>query len=389
MPRLVKFLTNKYSAASLWFGLSLFAAIKQAVSHNYNNYLIYKYTFINLLNQTNLYLPQPAFFEDSNHYGPVFALLIAPFTILPNGVACALWVMFNAGVLYYAVQQLPLTLLQRTIIVLLCAHELMTASLNIQFNPCMAALIVFSFVYIRRGQDFWAAFMIVLGAYIKLYGIVGLAFFFFSKHKLKFTGALILWGAVLFLLPMLFSSPAFTLQSYYDWYNSLRDKNAHNAISAMQDISVMGMIRRIFIYPQLKNVAVLLPAIVLFLSSYIRYKDFRQSSYQLLLLASTLIFTVIFSTGSESPTYIIAFIGVAVWFVNLNRPVTSLEIFLLVFALVITSLSPSDLFPKYINRTLIKPYALKALPCFLIWLKIIHETLIRNFKQPAPQPILI
>jgi hypothetical protein len=145
------------------------------------------------------------------------------------------------------------------------------------------------------------------------------------------------------------------------------------------------MIRRIFNYPQLSNILVILPGMILFALSYLRFKSFKKLDYQSLILASTLLFTVIFSTGSESPTYIIAFAGVAVWFMNLERPVKPFEIFLLIFALIITSLSPSDLFPRFINREYIKPYALKALPCFVIWLKIIYETLTRDFTRDTTQ----
>ncbi|GAB2697360.1 glycosyltransferase family 87 protein [Mucilaginibacter koreensis] len=388
MTRLARFFTNRYVVAFLWFGLSLFAVIKQAARHNINNYLIYKYTFINLVSRINLYIPQPEHFADTNHYGPLFALVISPFTLLPDGVAAVLWVMVNTAFLYYVIQQLPFSLPQRTIIILLCAHELMTASYNVQFNPSMAALIVWSYLLISKKQDFWAAFVIVLGTFIKLYGIVGLAFFFFSRQKGKFTLSVLFWGIALFLLPMLFSSPAFVIESYVDWYHSLTEKNMANATSTMQDICVMGMIRRIFSYPAFKDAWVLLIAVLVFLSSYIRIKDFQNRSYQLLILASTLIFTVIFSTGSESPTYIIAFTGVAIWYQNLQRPVARFEVFLLVFALVLTSFSPSDLFPQYINKHYVKPYALKALPCFIIWLKIVYESWTRKFGDSNAQVAL-
>jgi hypothetical protein len=386
MSKILKLFSNRIFITFIWFGLSFFAILKQALHQHINNYLIYKYTFINLVHQVNLYTPQPQYFLDSNHYGPLFGLVIAPFTLLPDTVGSVVWVLVNAWVLYQAVILLPFTTRQRTAILLICAHELMTASFNAQFNPMMAGFIMLSFVFIKNRQDFWAALFIVAGTYIKLYGVVGLAFFFFSKNKIQFIASLVFWGIVLFLLPMLFSSPSFVMQSYYDWYNSLAEKNATNAISAMQDISVMGMIRRIFNYPQLSNLVVLAPALVLFGTAYLRIPSFRQTPFQLLLLASTLIFTVIFSTGSESPTYIIAFAGVAIWFINLDRPVTGLDVFLLVFALLVTSLSPSDLFPKYINKTYIKPYALKALPCFVIWLKIVFEILTRNFNR---QPVYV
>jgi hypothetical protein len=66
---------------------------------------------------------------------------------------------------------------------------------------------------------------------------------------------------------------------------------------------------------------------------------------------------------------------------NLNRPVTGFEIFLLVLALLVTSLSPSDLFPAFIRKQYIVPYKLKSIPCFLIWLKIVYETLTRDFAK--------
>jgi hypothetical protein len=99
-----------------------------------------------------------------------------------------------------------------------------------------------------------------------------------------------------------------------------------------------------------------------------------------MLLANVLIFTVIFSTSAESPTYIIAFAGVAIWFVIQPRPYNWYTISLFVFAFLLTSLSPSDLFPKFIKETYIKPYSLKALPCVLIWIRIIIEMWTKDFS---------
>ncbi|MBE9660345.1 glycosyltransferase family 87 protein [Mucilaginibacter myungsuensis] len=380
MDKIVKLFTNKIFITILWFGLSLFAVLKMAFAQTINNYLIFKYTFVNLIHQHNLYTPQPEFYFDTNHYGPLFALVIAPFTLLPDGVGVVLWTMLNALVLYKAVLMLPIKKEAQYAVLLICAHELMTASYSAQFNPMMTTIIVLSFVFIRSGKEFWAALLIIAGTYIKLYGIVGLSFFFFTDNKIKFILSLMFWSVVLFALPMPFSSPGFVVQCYKDWYASLADKNKHNAVSIMQDISVMGMIRRVFNYPQLSDAIVILPGMLLFATSYLRIEAFKIVNYQLLILASTLLFTVLFSTGSESPTYIIAFVGVAVWYMVLDRPVTGFEIFLLIFALAVTSLSPSDLFPKFVNREYIKPYSLKALPCFVIWIRIVYETWTRDFK---------
>ncbi|MGI4806256.1 MAG: glycosyltransferase family 87 protein [Janthinobacterium lividum] len=372
------FLLKEKTALFLWFGLSFFVAIKQAFGHLHNNYLIYKYTFFNLIHQHNLYLPQPEHYLDVNHYGPLFGLFIAPFIWLPNPVGAFVWIMFNAYVLYLAIKHLPLTNQQKNIVLLLCAHELMTASFSTQFNPCMAAIILLSFIFSRQKKDFWAACLIILGTFIKLYGIVGLAFFFFSEQKLKLILGLIFWSVVFFVLPMAISSPKFIIQTYQDWFHVLVEKDAQNAASLMQDISVMGMIRRIFHFPTLSDGLVLLPALAVFGSSYLFIRKYKQLTYQLLILSSTLLFTVLFSSGSESPTYIIAFVGVAIWFANLEKPLTTLQISLMVFAFILTSLSPSDIFPKHIKTEYIVKYSLKALPCLLVWLHVVYQTWARH-----------
>jgi len=347
---------------------------------NINNYIIYKHNFLNLIQQHSLFGPQPEYYFDLNHYGPVFALVIAPFTIFPDSIGAILWVMFNSWILYLAVMKLPLNDNQKMAILLISLFSIMGSAGNAQVNPLITALVLLSFIFIKNKQDFWAALMIIIGTAIKLYGIVGLAFFFFSDNKIKLILAMIFWAVVLFALPMLFSSPAFILKTYHDWYPDLVAKNAANIVSSRGYVCVMGMISKIFHYPNLPNTLVLIPALAVFGASMTRIKHWRNVQYQLLLAASVLIFTTIFSSGSEPPTYIIAMIGVGIWFINLDRPITGYERFLIIFALVLTN-AQSDLFPRPLRLAYVTPYALIALPSFLIWLKIIYEMLTRKFKD--------
>ncbi|MBB5394478.1 glycosyltransferase family 87 protein [Mucilaginibacter sp. AK015] len=389
MQKLKNILFNKTFILSLWFGLSFFAVAKDIVLHpsnkltTHNNYIIYKHNFLNLINQHTLFGPEPQYYFDLNHYGPVFGLVIAPFAVLPNQAGVIIWAMFLAFILYYAVMQLPLNNSQKFVILLLNVNSIMGSSGNVQVNPLITALVIFSFIFIRKKQDFWAALMIILGTAIKLYGIVGLAFFFFSDNKVKFILSLAFWSVVLFALPMLVSSPAYIIQTYRDWYPDLLAKNAANLTSTRGNVSVMGMITKIFLVKNLSNLLILVPAILVFGASMLRIKYWRNLNYQLLLLASVLIFTIIFSTSSEPPTYVIAFIGVSIWYVILDRPITGYERFLMIFALVLTNFSPSDLFPRYLRVNYVIPYALIALPCLLIWFKIVYEMLTRDFSKKA------
>ncbi len=378
----LSFFNNRLNIISIWMIITLLSAVKQLKIGNYNNYKIFKNVYFHTIEKLPLYKEYPLEYFDHNHYGPIFSLLIAPFAVLPDYLGIPLWGLFNAGILAWAITQLPLKSSQINAVLWICLHELLTTLLGLQFNPIMTAIIILSFVYIEKGKDFWSAFFIVLGVFVKLYGIVGLAFFFFSKNKIKFILSLLFWCIVLFSLPMLISSPEYIIQTYQEWFARLIEKNNENTgLSSYQDISLMGMVRRFFQDSTIPNLPFLIGGVFLFGLQYLRIKEYKEETYRVMLLASVLIFTVIFSSGSESPTYIIAFVGVAIWFVIQPKPISNFYIGLFIFALILTSLSPSDLIPKYLKDNYIRPYALKALPCVLIWFAIVYEMLKNKFKN--------
>ena len=378
----LSFFNNRLYIISIWMIITLISVVKQLKIGNYNNYKIFKNVYFHTIEKLPLYKEYPLEYFDHNHYGPIFSIVIAPFALLPDYFGIPFWGLFNSGILAWAITQLPLKSTQINAILWICLHELLTTLLGLQFNPLMTAIIILSFVNIEKKKDFWSAFFIVLGVFVKLYGIVGLAFFFFSKNKIKFILSLLFWSIVLFTLPMLISSPEYIIQTYQEWFARLVEKNNENAgLNSYQDISLMGMVRRIFQDSSISNLPFLIGGVVLFGLQYLRIKEYKEVSFRLMLLASVLIFTVIFSSGSESPTYIIAFVGVAIWFVIQSKPISNLYIGLFIFALILTSLSPSDLIPKDIKDNYIRPYALKALPCVLIWFAIIYEMLKNRFNN--------
>lgn len=378
--RIFSFLLKKESVIVVYILLAILAGSKQYIHHSYNNYLIFKYVYWHSVDLQNLYLNYPDYL-DSNHYGPIFSLLIAPFALLPDGLGMILWNIANVSVLLWGIFSLPLSLNKRTLIAWICAHEALTALFSFQFNIALTGTILLSFSYLIKKKEFQSAFFIAFGTLVKLYGIVGLAFFFFSKNKLKFILGGLIAFAVLFVLPMVLSSPSFVIQSYHDWYDSLSHKNSLNAsLTSFQDISIMGIVRRVTGNVNIPNTPFLLVGVILFGLPYLRVKQYKNLAFRLMLLASTLIFTVIFSSGSESPTYIIAFAGVAIWFIIQPNPKNMWIIGLFIFAFLLTSLSPTDIFPKPLKE-FIRLYSLKALPCVIIWLTIIYQMMRVDFQR--------
>ena len=224
---------------------------------------------------------------------------------------------------------------------------------------------------------------------MKLYGIVGLAFFFFSRHKARFALALLGWAAVFFALPMLISSPDYIVGQYKAWWLSLTEKNAENLLSGGQNQSLLGLVRKTTRCTSYSDLWLIVPGLVAFCAPYLRLGQWRHAAFRQAFLASTLLFVVLFSTGSESSSYIIALAGAAVWYVSSPWKRSRLDVALMVFAFILTSMSPSDLFPAYIRKHYVQPYALKALPCVLIWLKLVYEMWTRDYSpRTAAQPQL-
>jgi hypothetical protein len=371
----------------LWFLLACLGVLAEMSrgSSSINNYLIFKGVFTHTIDQVNLYSLYPKEYEDCNHYGPFFSLIIAPFALMPLYIGCFFWCLCNAAFLFFAVKQLPFSKKQQQIVLLIGLIEMMTSIHNVQFNPMLTAWIILSYTYVSKGKDLWATLFIVAGFLVKIYGIVGLLFFLFSRNKLKFIAYSLMWLVILVCLPMLISSPTYLIQCYKDWFQSLVEKDQSNTTLTpegnMQDISVMGLIRRAFHLEKFKNIWVTAPAALLICFPLLRIKQYRHIGYQLTYLVVALLSTVLFSSSAESATYIIAVMGVAIWFVLQDNFSNKWIMALLVFVLVLTSLSATDLFPRFLYKDFVRPYALKALPCFLIWLLAIYQLWQKDFAK--------
>jgi len=72
-------------------------------------------------------------------------------------------------------------------------------------------------------------------------------------------------------------------------------------------------------------------------------------------------------------------LGVAIWYTAAPWKRSKFDMVLLVFAFILTTLSPTDLIPYYIRSEFIRPYALKALPSSLVWFKLCYELFTRDF----------
>ena len=372
------FLTDRRTLLWLWVIIAVTGMTRFGHGRE-NNFLIFKQVYWHVVHQLPLYAEYPSEYFDVNHYGPVFSLVIAPFAVMPTWMGMLFWLVVLTLCLYASIRHNLFTRYQQVFIYWFCIHELLNGVQMQQFNIAIAAIIVASYYLIQKEKDIWAAFLIMLGTFIKFYGIVGLAFFFFSRHKLKLVASLALWALVFFVAPMLISSPDYIVSQYGDWYASILEKNDANLFALGQNISLLGIVRKATGCATYSDLWLIVPGLIAFALPYLRLKQYPNQAFRQTLLASVLMFTVLFSTGSENSTYIIAVVGVAIWYTAAPWQRSKWDIALMVYVFLFCTMAHSDLVPKYLREAWIKPYALKALPVVLVWFKLCYEIYVKDY----------
>jgi hypothetical protein len=146
-----------------------------------------------------------------------------------------------------------------------------------------------------------------------------------------------------------------------------------NDHSISDGLSVIGWLKTWFGWAPDKTL-VSLAGVVLFCLPLLLYRQYSQYTFRLLLLASVLIWVVIFNHRAESPTFVIAVSGVALWYFA-QTPKTE-NLVLLLLTLIFTVLSPTDLFPATVRTEWFTPYVVKAVPCILVWGKLTYDMLV-------------
>jgi len=337
---------------------------------NYNNYLIFKYSFYHLLHGTNLYGLYPDEHWDFFKYSPTFALLMAPLAWLPNYLGLPLWNVLNALVVFIGVRMLPFSNRAKSFILLFVFLELLTSLQNAQSNGLLCGLIIMAYGFMERGKVGWAALMLVLVTFIKVYGAIGFCLFLFFPQKGKAALYTLMWTAILLLAPLLVTSADKLMWQYNNWKTLLMADRA-----ASLGISVMAWLTTWFHYAGSKTIVTAV-GIALFLLQLTKVKRYKEQAYRELMLASMLIWVIIFNHKAESPTYVIAVAGVAIWY--FSRPATVWRTILLWTVFVFTCLSATDLFPPVMKNSFLIPYTIKAVPCIITWLVIWGEVFFKS-----------
>ena len=223
----------------------------------------------------------------------------------------------------------------------------------------MAGLMLGVFASLERRRVALAALLVCLGFYVKIFGAAAAILFLFYDRKWGFLVWSIGIGLALLLLPLPLIGHDGFINQYQSWFSLLKGDTSHE-----MNLSLATVIERWtgFMPP---NGAVLIPAFVLLAAPLIRPDVRNSAAARLLYAGGLLIWVVIFNHKAESPTYIIAATGIALW--GLVEPPSRARMAMLVIAFVLTGLSHGDLFPEFVRDKIIWRYGLKAVPSIVIW----------------------
>ncbi|RLD68882.1 MAG: DUF2029 domain-containing protein [Bacteroidetes bacterium] len=385
MKKIFELLTKNYTPVFIIFVLLSLTASIQAILlgfHDapdgssvtyYNNFIIFKQSFFHLIENKDLYITYPEEHWDLYKYSPAFALLFAPLALLPVYLGLILWNILNTLVLFFAIKNIPnIANRYKIFMFFIVAIEMMTSVQNAQSNSLIAGLFIFSFIFMEKKNFFVAALFITLTVYIKLFGLVAFSLFLFYPKRLKFISYSALWMALFAILPLIIIPYSQLTFLYNSWAHLL--VNDHTTSFGL---SVLGWLNAWFNISVNKNLLLLTGAII-FMIPFVKIKHYNNYAFRLMMLASVLIWVVIFNHKAESPTFIIAMSGVVIWYYSMPRKTG--DTILLILAFIFTSLSVTDIFPSFIRHDYFSSYVIKAVPCIFIWGKLIYDLLF-NIKK--------
>ena len=326
--------------------------------HHHWTFPVFRESFWHLVAHRNLYAPDPLQGYDLFKYSPTFALLFAPFAIVPPALGMLAWDLVNALVLLAAIGKL-LPRREAAIAALLVLPEVFVSAQASQSNALVAGLIVFAFLALERSRLMHAAIAIGVGTAIKIFPLAAVTFALPYRARWRFGWRVALVGVVLVLLPLgVVSAPL--LRQEYRWWAAVEsvDALAHGA-------SVMGLVAG-FVGGSLPNWPVQLAGTIVLLAPLVaRPREWNDARFLRLYLCSLLVYVVLFNHQAERPSYVIAVTGVAIWFAT--SPVTLWRTVLALATLL----------------------GLKEAPCLAVWIVIQYDLWTRRTDEPAVSPELI
>jgi hypothetical protein len=366
---------SEIMVAALYALTAVFVTWQELHLDHINNWHLARWSFLHLVQDVNLYAPYPALFFDLYQYSPTFALLIAPFAVVPVWLGLLLFNGVNIAVYYYAVRRL-LPGRAGLVALVILYFEMVRTTQNTEINTLITGLIVLAFLWLEEGGLIRPAAAIAVGVAIKIFPLAAGALGLPHRWRWRFGAALAAALSLAILAPLVVT-PVATLVQQYRWWAELE---AHYGATLRID-SLMALMSLVIpgAWPnwpvQLAGTALLL------LPYFVRRADWGDPGYRRAMLYLLLLYLILFNHQAESPTFIIAMTGVVAWY--LTGPRRWHHHALMGLSLLLVSLF-SVVLPGSVLNECCRPYHYKTIPILLVWLVMLWELLAPRRAGAAP-----
>jgi len=365
---------------ALYATSAVLVAIQKGVLTQSNNFAVFRWAAINLLAGTDLYAAHPGQHLDFYKYSPTFALLFLPFARPPFALALLAWNLLNALLLYYALVRL-LPGRPGVIALALVYLELLLSLQYTQSNALVAASMILAFLAFERGRQLGAALWIALGTFIKLFPLAGVTLALFHPRRWRFAVLLAGLAVVLAALPLVVVSPDALAAQYRSWRAIEAADTLNRGYSLMQYLYM-------WVGADWPNWPVQLAGTVLLLLPLAlgrrRWGEYR---FRLRFFCSILVYVVLFNHQSETATFVIAFTGIAIWYVSSERNPWRTAV--VAAMLLVMLLHDVEIVPLWVKDQIFVPHRLKGIPCVAAWFAMQAElfaTALRNESAGSALP---
>ncbi len=354
---------------AVYIATAVLVAIQRTVLSRENNFWIFRAAFEHLRSGANLYAAYPAIHSDFFKYSPTFALFFGPFAVLPPTAGYALWASTCAITVWAGVSRL-LPSRPAALALGLAWIAVLGDLQRAQSNALVAGLMVLAWAAFERGRTVAAAVAIAAGGFVKLFPLAAGLGALLRRQWLRFCLIATVVIAVGAALPLVAAPPGTLARQYASWY-AIETRDAapmprYGTGGADLYAGLMGQFRVWFgvdwpHWPvQLAGLAILILPVLT------QRRRFVDPVFRVTLLASLLVFCVLFNHQAESPSYAIAMVGVATWFAASER--AGWRTALMIACLLIVNLASTDLMPRAWYREYYVPYLLKTVPLIPTWI---------------------
>ena len=357
--------------------ITLGITFKEVLAHTTTNFQIFSFGSLDFWTGTNPYLNWDHISLlgkslDKFLYGPLFSILFTPFAVLPFWLGPFCWNIFTYSLFCFSVFNLPdrFTFLQKRFVFLYSALLLFATLLSVQFNPVVAAIFLLSFTLLEKDKGFLAVLLIMISGFIKIYGFFELAILFFYPGFMKKTLYAIFISIGLFLLPVLNIPGSQILHYYMNWFSTL---TGH--LAGFQNYSLFRL-PELFSGPvgNISGIISVAVFLLLFGAAMLQLKIFRKSFLQRVRFLGIIMgWIILFSTGSERHTYVIAAAGYVIWYLTVAHTLT--DKILLWINFILLGIIPIDIFcPVTISDIILDRLFLGIIFFAITWGVMVYKT---------------